>query len=93
MFKEPIFIGIKIIGERVVCREGILLIFIEFELCELGVNRFELLSLCVLKKILSEIVWGVEYLECDFIGRLLYRWYCELERNVWFGRSLYFRFL
>ena len=74
MFKEPIFIGIEIIGERVVCKEGILLVVVEFELYELGIYEFKLVSLCVLKKVLSEIVWGVKYLECDLIGRLLYRW-------------------
>jgi hypothetical protein len=56
MFKEPIFIGIEIIGERVVCRKGILLVVVEFELYKLGINEFKLVSLCILKKVLSGIV-------------------------------------
>ena len=73
MFREPIFIGIEIIGERVVCKRDVLLVVKGLELYESRDVRLELLSLYVLKKILSEIVLGIEYWECDLIGRLLYR--------------------
>ena len=61
IFKEPIFIGIEIIGVRDVWREGILSVNIGLNKCDIEEIRLGILRLLVLKKSESVNELEIEY--------------------------------